>query len=312
MSSTRRGFLAAGAATVAAPALARGATTAAPMPPARPVVRRGRAIAVSGDGRRLVVAHDERRTIAIVTRGRTRIVDVGGQPLAVAVSPDGSRAAVTTAFWDTPRLSVLDLRSATVVARRTLGPAPGDVAFTPDGRLLLVAGGEQEGTLHMLETARYEVVARARPGRVPRAIAPSHDSRHAWVSLNADDHVVLVDLATGRIRRDLPTPALPDRLALAPDATRLLISHGGRHATRVTELGLAHGHARRHEAGRLPSAVAWTRSGRRLVALGGDSAVLALGGHRHAVGVAPRGLAVAGRRFWTVSAVTGAIHGGRA
>ena len=312
MSSTRRGLLAAGAASVAAPALACGATTHAPMPPARPVVRRGRAIAVSGDGRRLVVAHDERRTIAIVTRHRTRIVDVGGQPLAVAVSPDGALVAVTTAFWDTPRLTVLDLPSGRVRVRRKIGPAPGDVAFTPDGRRLLVAGGEQEGTLHVLETQRFEVVARARPGRVPRAVAPAHDGRAAWMSLNADDHVALVDLATGRVRREMPTPALPDRLALSPDGARLLVSHGGRQATRVTELELAHGRAHRHAAGRLPSAVAWTRSGGPLVALGGDCAVLQLGRRRHLVGVAPRGLAVAGRRFWTVSAVTGAIGGGRA
>jgi DNA-binding beta-propeller fold protein YncE len=311
--ATRRGFLAGTLAGTVAPTLARAATLPGTTPHAeRPVVRRGRAIAVSADGRRLIVAHDERRTVGIVTRGRTRLVELRGQPLGVAMSPDGTVAAVTTAFWDGPGLTVLDAATGKVLRRRALGPAPGDVAFTPDGRRLLVAGGEQEGTLHVLETGHYGTVVRAEPGRVPRAVAPTHDGRAAWISLDADDRVALVDLVGGRIRRELHTPALPDRLALSPDGRRLLISHGGREASRVTELELAGGAAHRHAAGRLPSAVAWTRSGHRLVALGGEAAVLRLGGPRHPVGPAPRGLAVAGRRFWTVSALTGAIDGGRA
>jgi DNA-binding beta-propeller fold protein YncE len=311
--ATRRGFLAGTLAGTVAPALARGATASTTIPHAeRPVVRRGRAIAVSADGRRLIVAHDERHTVGIVTRGRTRLVELGGQPLGVALSPGGTVAAVTTAFWDGPGLTLLDAATGKALRRRALGPAPGDVAFTPDGRRLLVAGGEQEGTLHVLETGRYGTVVRAEPGRVPRAVVPTHDGRAAWISLDADDRVALVDLVSGRIRRELRTPALPDRLALSPDGERLLISHGGREASRVTELELASGHVHRHAAGRLPSAVAWTRSGRRLVALGGEAAVLRLGGPRHPVGAAPRGLAVAGRRFWTVSALTGAIDEGRA
>jgi DNA-binding beta-propeller fold protein YncE len=145
---------------------------------------------------------------------------------------------------------------------------------------------------------------------VPRAIAALPDASAAWVSLNADARVALVDLRTGRVRRTLPTPDLPDAIALSPDGRRLLIAHG--HSTEVTELELRHGRVVRHVAGRLPSAVAWTRNGRRLVALGGESSVAVLGARRHHVVPAPRGLAVAGRRYWTVSALTGAVHGGRA
>jgi DNA-binding beta-propeller fold protein YncE len=185
------------------------------------------------------------------------------------------------------------------------------VAFTHSGNRLVVSGGEQEGKVYVLDTKPFEVVAQAQIGIVPRGIAVLRGDRAAWIALNGDDRIVRVDLRTGRVKRTLHTPALPDRLALSPDGSRLLVTHGGRDADHVSEIEVASGRVHRHFAGRLPSGVAWTAHGQRLVALGGASRVVRLGsGRRHAsrhVGAAPRGLAVAGRRAWTVSAVTGEV-----
>jgi DNA-binding beta-propeller fold protein YncE len=319
--ATRRELLAGAAAGAVAGAVgpavfpaAAGAVAAPPVPRATPeVVRRGRAIAVGARGRRVLVAHDRRRTVAITGR-RSQVVDVGGQPVDVALSRDGRLGAVTTGFWDTPGVALLDTVGGTVLGRIAAGPAPGAVAFTARGDRLVVAGGEQEGTVTVIDVARRAVVREAAVGLVPRGLAlvPGRDA--AWVALNGEAHVVLVDLATGRVRRTLRTPALPDRIALDAAGRRLLITHGGPDASHVTELDLTTRRVRRHAAGRLPSAVAWTADGRRLVALGGGSQVVELGRRRarHDVGAAPRGLAVAGRRFWTVSAMTGAVTRGRA
>jgi hypothetical protein len=83
-------------------------------------------------------------------------------------------------------------------------------------------------------------------------------------------------------------------------------------AEHVTEIDVASRRQTRHRAGRLPSAVAWTPRGARLVTLGGagEIAVLRSGGRRprrHRVGGAPRGIAVAGNRAWTVDALTGTV-----
>jgi len=303
--TTRRGLLAGAIAGAAAPALARGQSAPATLEPKakRPVVRRGRAIAVARGV--TVVAHDMRTTIG----AGKRTIDVGGQPVGVAVSPDGRIAAVTTAFWEQPGLALVDLAAGRVGARRKIGPAPGEVAFTPDGKHVVIAGGEQEGTLRVLETARWRTVAQGRIGRVPRGLAVTHDGTHAWVALNADDRLALVDLRSGRVRRELRTAALPDKIALSPDGARLLVCHG--RSDKVSEIDVHSGRERLHAAGRHPSGVAWTSNGRRLVALGGESAVLELHGKRFATVEAPRGLAVSGRRFSTVSALTGQVGGGR-
>jgi DNA-binding beta-propeller fold protein YncE len=314
--ATRRGFIAGALAGAAVPSVARAASAApaGPLQAKQQTVRRGRAIAVSPSGRRVVVAHDQRRTIALVVpgRARSRLVDVGGQPLQVAISPDGRLAAVTTAFWDEPGLTIVDLHAAALRTRVAVGPAPYAVEFTADGRRLIVTGGEQEGTVHVLETRNFKVVAQAAIGTVPRGIAPDPRRDAAWIALSGLDRVVRVDLASGRVRRKLSVPWLPDDLAISPDGRRLLVSHGGTDAEYVSEIDVASGRLARHRAGRLPSAVAWTRRGRRLATVGGTGEVVVLGARgrtrRHRVGGAPRGLAVAGNRAWTVDALTGAVR----
>ena len=316
---TRRAFIGATIASATVPALAE-ASTSTPPPGFRAkqqVVLRGRAVAVSPHGGRLVVAHDRVRSIGIVTpsRGRSTNVDLGGQPVEVAVSPNGHLAAVTTGFWDGPGLVIVDLHTGKVRQHVDVGPAPFDVRFTNSGKRLIVSGGEQEGTVHVLETEHFSVVAKRAIGLVPRGIAPLASGTGAWIALNGDDSIVLVDLATGKVKRTLSTPRLPDRVAVSPDSRRLLVSHGGPQANDVSEIETTSRRVHSHNVGRLPSAVAWTRNGHRLVALGGASEVIRLGvGHRgvtRRVGPAPRGLAVAGGRVWTVSALTGAVSGVR-
>jgi hypothetical protein len=313
--STRRGFIGGAAAGLVAPRVLAGAPAAAAVPgfEAKPVaVRQGRAIAAAAVGRRvrLLVAHDWHRTVAIGGR-RPRIVDVGGRPVDVAIGPGGRLGAITTGFWDEPGLTLLDLATGAVVARLDVGPAPGALAF--DGDTLVVAGGEQEGTIHFVDVRRRRIERSVVVGRVPRGLALTGDGR-AWVALNADDCVARVNLERGRVEQMVRTPALPHAIALSPGGGRALVTHGGPEADRVSEVDLRERTVKRHAAGPLPSGVAWTRGGRRLVALGGAAAVVELGRARrsHAVAPAPRGIAPAGRRFFTVSALTAQVSEGRA
>jgi hypothetical protein len=89
---------------------------------------------------------------------------------------------------------------------------------------------------------------------------------------------------------------------------RRLVSGGSGAASprRISEIDIATRRVRRHDVGRLPSAVAYSRSGRRLVATGGS--IVTIGRRRQKVGGAPRGLAVAGRRAYTVDGLTGRVH----
>lgn len=302
MTATRRELLAGTALGSLAVVVPNAAARTAPNRARQEVVLRGRAIAVAPSGRRVVVAHDRRRTIAIHGRGRPHLIDVGGQPLDVAISPDGRLAAVTTASWDEPGLALVDLRTRKLLKRVAVGPAPSCVTFTPGGERLVVTGGEQSGTSHVLDARTLKILGSRHIGTVPRGVAASGNA--AWVALNGDHHVARIDLPTGRVRKRLRVPWSPHRVALSPDGHKLLVSH----ADRVSVVDLRTGAVASHDAGRQPSGVAWSRHGRALVALGGAGRIVALGhGRSTRVGGAPRGLAVAGGRAWTVDALTGAI-----
>lgn len=290
-----------------------GAAAAAERPLARRrKVRRGRAIAVAPDGRRFVVAHAQARTIAIVERRGSNILEVGGQPLEVAISPDGRQAAVTTASWDEPGLAIIDLRKGTVRKRVDAGRAPFGVAFADGGRRLIVSGGDQEGEVRVFDAKDLELLRKEPVGISPGAPATDHDGTSAWVALAGADKVARIGVESGKLEQLLEVPATPDRLAVSPDGRRLLVSHAGLDADHVSELDLDSGKVRRHRAGRLPSAVAWTRRGRRLIALGGSGDVLEIskggGRKRHRVAGSPRGLAVAGEKAWSIDALTGKIE----
>ncbi len=58
-------------------------------------------------------------------------VSVGGSPLEVAITPDGTRVYVTNGNDNT--VSVVDAASNTVVATVRVGALPFGVAITPDG-----------------------------------------------------------------------------------------------------------------------------------------------------------------------------------
>lgn len=313
--STRRaligGALAGTAAQLLVPAAALPARSGE-LPNAKPqIVHRGRAIAVSPSGRRLVVAHAQRRTVAIIGPGGTDLVDVGGQPLEVAIAPDGRTAAVTTASWDEPGLAIVDLRRARLRERLDAGPAPFGVAYTGDGEHLVVSGGDEDGEIHVIDTRRLRTSKSEPVGITPLALAPDPNGGSLWLALAGMDRVVRVDGRSGRIERSFVVARAPDRIAVSADGRSVLVSHAGRDADRVSEISLSSRRVRRHTAGRLPSAVGWTRRGSRLIALGGAGTVLEIapGGRRtrHAVGGSPRGLAVAGDLAWTVDALNGEI-----
>jgi sugar lactone lactonase YvrE len=313
--TSRRELLAGAAGGVAARALLPASAGAAAIPTDRrpDVIHRGRAVALAGGGAQLVVAHHERRTLTVTERrsGRAKTLTLSGQPLELAVSPHSVLVAVTTAFWDNPGLELLHVRGATHRARLHAGDAPFAPAFTRDRRQLLVTGGEQQGALRILAAPDFARVRVVELGRVPRGLAITRDDAAAWVALHAEDAVVRVALASGRVTRRIATPPLPDRLALSPDGRRLLVSHAGRTAGTLTEIDTHTGRVRALPAGDHVSAVAWGARGQRLAALGKQGAILAIdarGRRRRLTTVtAPRGLAVAGRHAFTVSAITGQV-----
>lgn len=98
-------------------------------------------IAIAPHGILLVTSRDSNQLLAVdEATGRTRAVDVGRNPVGVAVTPDGSQAYVS---HDTEAVvEVIDLTKAPYrIARRVMVKAAGGsaVAAGPDGKYVYVA-----------------------------------------------------------------------------------------------------------------------------------------------------------------------------
>jgi len=173
------------------------------------------------------------------TAGGVQSLDVSGNLLAIAVQSSPKTSAGVIAFY-----SLDSAGTATFLKKVTVGSLPDGVAFSPDGKYLVVAnegelsttfmtdGIDPDGTISIIpitngvpaDTAttlgfgdfnvgasrRSELPAGVRIGRPgatvaqdlePEYVSISADSKTAFVTLQENNAVAVVDLASGKISK---------------------------------------------------------------------------------------------------------------
>jgi YVTN family beta-propeller protein len=170
--------------------------------------------------------------VAVVDTAALKLVRrLGGvsDPERVELSRDGRQLFVTDE--DDARLTVLDPKRGTVLARIRVGREPEGVRASPDGRWVLVTS-EDDNSVSIID-AHSHVVRRTVPvGARPRDLAFAPDGHSAYVPGEADASLYRVGLAAGtsparvlQFRKE----ARPMGVALDAARARLYVStgHGG-------------------------------------------------------------------------------------
>jgi len=119
-------------------------------------------------------------------------IPVGETPHSEAVSPDGSRLAVTS--FDGNEVFLVNTVTDKMIAQISVGRNPLDIAYSPDGRYLFTANNE-DNTVTVISTADNRVIAEVPAGKAPTSISVLPSGRQAYVTDEGDGTIEVLNIA---------------------------------------------------------------------------------------------------------------------
>jgi YVTN family beta-propeller protein len=207
-------------------------------------------LAVSADGAKLFVADDFDNTLSIfdlATSKETRVALSSAQcvigdwgdvsegkncefPYTVALSANGKSAYVSD--WGQQTVDVVDVASAKLTSKITVGTHPSALALSPKGDHLFVANTDSDdvsdidtATNHVVRTIALAPYRNAPVGSNPEALSVSPDGSRLYVANAGDNDLAVVDLRSlkGRVKGLIPTGWYPTGVHVSSDGKRLLV-----------------------------------------------------------------------------------------
>jgi YVTN family beta-propeller protein len=139
------------------------------------------------------------------------VIAVGQGPEGLDLSPNGRE--VWSAHSRDGGVSVIDVASKKVTQTIALGTKRSNrIKLTPDGKYALVSDIEA-GELVIVDAPARKEFKRVALGKSPEGILIAPDGTRAFVAVNGDNHVAVVDLKTWTVTRKLQTGDGPDGMA---------------------------------------------------------------------------------------------------
>lgn len=186
-----------------AAAMVRRADSDEPSPPrdsAKPLAEVDRSpadVVLTPDEKLLLTANQTSGTISLVRFADGKVLaelPCGRKPAALALSPDGRRAYVSSNYSGELFTFDLDGESLKPAGRLHLGFEPRGLAISPDGSLAYVALSTAH-EIAVVDLAKLESSARIKCGKWPRYLALSPDGKRLAVGANGDLGVTVIDTA---------------------------------------------------------------------------------------------------------------------
>ncbi len=180
-----------------------------------PASARDAYVANSGDG-----------TVSVIDTGTNAAIStiaVGGEPVDIAITPDGKRAWVVDAAGGS--VSVIDTATRTVVQGPIeVGLAPRGIAITPNGGRAYVTNSGDD-TVTVLNTASFGPVGEPIPvGKEPDGVAISPDGGAAFVAQRGGD-ISVIDANSATVVDTITDALGPSRLTIGPRGGRAFVTN---------------------------------------------------------------------------------------
>ncbi|MGO9114344.1 MAG: bifunctional YncE family protein/alkaline phosphatase family protein [Thermoguttaceae bacterium] len=183
-------------------------------------------------------------------------VEVGCFPVNVALHPRGDWAAILHSGYGTHEVVVVDLKTASIVSRVTLPKTFYGLCFTPDGKRLLVSGGEDDviyrfhfadgylsgrEDIELLENLSKKASKTPenenRTADVTTGLACSHDGRWLYAACCLGNRLVVLPLRHAEQQQSIAMPAESHPYTALPSAKsdRLYVSLWGKSSVAVID-----------------------------------------------------------------------------
>ena len=155
----------------------------------------------------------------------TRIV-VGKSPHGIAVPADQRFILVTIEHASKGELVWIDPKTDQVVKRMDIGPAPNQLAVTPDGKIAYVP--VNDGHWEVIDLAKASVIERIFTGGRPHNTLCSVDGKRMYLApMGAPKKVFVVDTDKHKIVAEIPFTSVVRPVALTRDEKRLFAEVDG-------------------------------------------------------------------------------------
>lgn len=139
------------------------------------------------------------------------VIAVGQGPEGIDLSPNGRE--VWSAHSRDGGVSVIDVASKKVTQTIALGTKRSNrIKLTPDGKYALISDLDA-GNLVIVDAPARKEIKRVALGKAPEGIVIAPDGMRAFVAVNGDNHVAVIDLQTWTVTKKLQTGTGPDGMA---------------------------------------------------------------------------------------------------
>jgi YVTN family beta-propeller protein len=116
---------------------------------------------------------------------------VGETPHSEALSPDGSRLAVTS--YSGNAVFLINTATDQMIKTIPVGSEPLDITYSPDGRYLFTVDN-LSNTVTVIDTADYRVIGEIPTGKAPTSISVLPNGRQAYVADENDGTIEILHL----------------------------------------------------------------------------------------------------------------------
>jgi YVTN family beta-propeller protein len=170
---------------------------------------------VANDARTIFTTNIASDSVSIIQQARDggwthTIVNVGKGPEGLDLSPDGRE--LWTAQSRDGSVAVIDVPSRKVVHTINIGTKRSNrIKLTPDGKFALVSDLEA-GDVVVIDTTARKEIKRLPIGKMVEGIVIPDNSR-AFIAVNGEDYVAVIDMKTWTVTRKIPTGKGPDGMA---------------------------------------------------------------------------------------------------